>query len=59
MEDEIYVENDSVTSSARGSVAAMFTLGIFDGDVDSFDGTEAVTRANAAEYFYRIDKSKG
>ncbi len=59
VEDEIYVENDSVTASARGSVAAMFTLGIFDGDVESFDGTEAVTRANAAEYFYRIDKSKG
>ena len=53
-EDEIYFDNASVTVSARGSVAAMFTLGIFDGKIEEFSGTDVVTRAEAAEYFYRI-----
>lgn len=53
-EDEIYFENASVTVSARGSVMAMFTLGIFDGEIEDFTGTDIVTRAEAAEYFYRI-----
>lgn len=53
-EDEIYFENASVTVSARGSVAALFTLGIFDGEIEDFTGTDIVTRAEAAEYLYRI-----
>ena len=53
-ENEIYFDNASVTVSARGSVAAMFTLGIFDGEIEEFTGTDIVTRAEAAEYFYRI-----
>lgn len=53
-EDGVYLDNASVTVSARGSVAAMFTLGIFDGDIADFTGTDIVTRANAAEYLYRI-----
>lgn len=53
-EDEVYFDNASVTVSARGSVAAMFTLGIFDGEIEEFTGTDIVTRAEAAEYFYRI-----
>ena len=55
-EDVVYLENDSVSASARSSVMAMFTLGIFDGDIESFDGSEIVTRADAAEYLYRLDK---
>lgn len=53
-EDGIYVENASVTASARSSVQAMFTLGIFDGEIDDFSGTDIVTRAEVAEYLYRI-----
>ena len=53
-EDEIYFDNASVSVSARGSVAAMFTLGIFDGSIEEFTGTDIVTRADAAEYLYRI-----
>ena len=53
-EDEVYFENASVSASARSSVAAMFTIGIFDGDIESFSGTDIVTRAEAAEYLYRM-----
>lgn len=53
-EDEVYFDNSSVSVSARGSVAAMFTLGIFDGEIDNYTGTDIVTRAEAAEYLYRL-----
>ena len=53
-EDDVYFDNASVTVSARGSVAAMFTLGIFDGAIEEFTGTDVVTRAEAAEYLYRM-----
>ena len=53
-EDSEYLENDSISVSAKSSVAAMFILGIFDGDIESFTGTDIVTRAEAAEYLYRI-----
>lgn len=53
-EDEVYFENASVSASARSSVAAMFTIGIFNGDIESFSGTDIVTRAEAAEYLYRM-----
>ena len=53
-EDSIYFDNATVSHSARSSVAAMFTLGIFDGEVESFSGTDIVTRAEAAEYLYRM-----
>ena len=53
-EDSVYFENASVSVSARSSVSAMFTLGIFDGEITDFLGTEQVTRAEAAEYFYRM-----
>ena len=53
-EDGVYFDNASVSVSARASVAAMFTLGIFDGDISEFTGTDIGTRANAAEYLYRI-----
>ena len=54
VEDEVYLDNSTVSVSARSSVLAMFTLGIFDGDIESFSGTDVVTRAEAAEYFYRL-----
>ena len=53
-EGEVYFENASVSASARSSVIALFTLGIFDGDYESFSGTDTVTRAEAAEYLYRM-----
>jgi len=53
-EDGVYFDNASVTVSARASVAAMFTLGIFDGEIEEFSGTDIVTRAEAAEYLYRM-----
>ncbi|MBQ7390911.1 MAG: S-layer homology domain-containing protein [Clostridia bacterium] len=53
-EDGTYLENATVSVSARASVYAMFTLGIFDGNIDDFTGTDIVTRAEAAEYLYRM-----
>ena len=53
-EDEIYFDNASVSVTARSSVMAMFTLGIFDGEPKDFCGTDVVTRAEAAEYLYRM-----
>lgn len=53
-EDAEYLDNASISVSARASVAAMFTLGIFDGSIEDFTGTETVTRAEAAEYLYRM-----
>ena len=57
-ENAQYVENASVTLSSRSSVSAMFTLGIFEGDINEFAGKDNVTRADAAEYLYRMVKSK-
>lgn len=53
LEDEVYLENETVSVAARSSVLAMFTLGIFRGDIEDFSGTDIVTRADAAEYLYR------
>ncbi len=52
-----YIENTSLTLSSKGCVSAMLTLGIFDGDIESIDGKEYVTRASAAEYLYRMVKN--
>lgn len=57
-EDAEYVENTSVTVTARPYVSAMFTLGIFDGDIETFAGKDSVTRADAAEYLYRMVQNK-
>ena len=53
-EDGEYFENATVSVNDRASVAAMLTLGIFDGDIADYSGTDVVTRAEAAEYLYRI-----
>lgn len=54
LEDGEYFDNATVGVSDRASVAAMFTLGIFDGEISEYSGTDTVTRAEAAEYLYRI-----
>lgn len=56
-EDELR-ENETVPSWARSDVYAMFTLGIFEGEWDTVNTEESVTRAAAAEYLYRMVKSK-
>ena len=53
-EDVEYLDNATVSIGERASVLAMFTLGIFDGEISEYSGTDTVTRAEAAEYLYRI-----
>ena len=53
-EDGEYLDNATVSIGERASVLAMFTLGIFDGEISEYSGTDTVTRAEAAEYLYRI-----
>ena len=57
-EDSEFFENASIDLASRGSVAAMLTMGIFDGNKESINGQEQVTRADAAEYLYRLIKNK-
>lgn len=57
-EDNEYFENASVDFNSKGSVAAMLTMGIFDGTKETINGQENVTRAAAAEYLYRLIKNK-
>lgn len=57
-EDSEYIENSSVTVTARPYVSAMFVTGIFDGDIEAYVGEDSVTRADAAEYLYRMLKNK-
>ena len=57
-EDKEYFENSSVDFNSKGSVAAMLTMGIFDGTKETINGQETVTRATAAEYLYRLIKNK-
>ena len=58
-EEEIeYFENATVSASAKTSVSAMYMLGIFDGEPSELDGAECVTRAEIAEYMYRIITNK-
>ena len=56
-EDAEYTENASVSLSARSDVRMMFTLGIFEGNIEELNGSEPVTRAEAAEYLYRMSKN--
>ena len=53
-EDTVFSVNNTVPVWARPNVYAMCTLGIFDGEIDDVNGDEAVTRAAAAEYLYRM-----
>ncbi len=53
-----YIENTTISASAKPSVSAMYTLGIFDGEIESLNGNESLTRASAAEYLYRMSKNR-
>jgi hypothetical protein len=52
-EDRVYSESANVPVWARASVSAMSVLGVFDGE-DVSGATETVTRADAADYLYRL-----
>ena len=53
-EEEVFLTDDGVPVWARGSVCHMRTIGVFDADEGGL--SEAVTRADAAEYLYRLIK---
>jgi hypothetical protein len=53
-EETNYLDEPSVPIFARSSVGAMVTLGIFDADAENTDYTAGVTKAEAAEYLYRM-----
>lgn len=52
-----YTENETVPIWAMADVEVMYTLGIFDGDPESLDGEALVTRAECAEFLYRLIKA--
>ncbi len=53
-EESSYLDEPSVPIFARASIGAMVTLGIFDSDGEGTDYTAGVTKAEAAEYLYRL-----
>ena len=53
-EDEEYLDAPSVPIFSRASIGAMLTMGIFEDSASDY--TETVTRAEAAEYLYRLIK---
>ena len=53
-EEANYFDEASVPIFARASIGAMVTLGIFDDVEDGTDYTSGVTKAEAAEYLYRL-----
>ena len=53
-EEEVFMTDDGVPVWARGGVSHMKTLGIFDSDEGGLADT--VTKADAAEYLYRLVK---
>ena len=55
---EVPVFNDatSIPTWARDAVYAMYSLGVFESEGDSINATDTVTRAECAEYLYRIAK---
>ena len=57
-EEEVFVELSDIPVWARSYVMAMYTMGIFDYDEESVYVDSEVTRAEAAEYIYRMVKSK-
>ena len=54
-EESVFASDESIPVWARSGVAAMRTLGIFDAD-EGEDLTAPVTRANIAEYLYRLNR---
>ena len=56
-EEKVFSENENIPVWARAGVLAMSTLGIFsEGNVSS--ATEPVSRADAAEFLYRLSQLK-
>ncbi|MBQ7363732.1 MAG: cadherin-like domain-containing protein [Clostridia bacterium] len=53
-EESSYLEESSVPIFARASIGAMVTLGIFDAGGEGTDYSAGVTKAEAAEYLYRL-----
>lgn len=53
-EEEVFMTDDGVPVWARGGVCHMKTLGVFDEDEGGL--TETVTKADVAEYLYRLAK---
>ena len=53
-EEEVFMTDDGVPVWARGGVCHMKTLGVFDEDEGGL--TETVTKADVAEYLYRLVK---
>ncbi|MBQ9732665.1 MAG: hypothetical protein IJV74_00345, partial [Clostridia bacterium] len=47
-----FFENDSVPTWARGSVSAMYTLGIF--DIEDTAPDAVATKAEVADYLYKM-----
>ncbi len=56
-EESVFADDDDTPVWARAGVSAMKTLGIFD-DCDSAESASAVTRADAADYLYRVSMIK-
>lgn len=52
IEESVFATDDQIPVWARSSVYAMYSLGIF--DTDSGSVTENVTRADVADYLYRM-----
>lgn len=53
-EEEVFMTDDGVPVWARGGICHMKTLGVFDEDETGL--TETVTKADVAEYLYRLLK---
>ena len=56
-EESVFAENENIPVWARQSVSAMRSLGVFDAE-DSERSADCVTRADVAEYLYRIISRK-
>ena len=56
-EESVFNESDEVPVWARAGVSAMYTLGIFE-EEDQLNPKDNVTRANVAQYLYRLEEVK-
>ena len=54
-EESVFAGDENIPVWARAGVSAMRTLGIFDSD-DNSSLSDSITRADVAEYLYRISK---
>lgn len=55
-EEDVFASDDGVPVWARSAISAMRTLGIFDSEDTAL--TEVITRADTAEYLYRMAEVK-